>query len=429
MANITTAGTSDYPSSIDTRTVLTDGASGDEIIAAHPNGLSAAVINIETELGTNPSGSLGTVDARLDVALNDDGTVRSTVIAAGNGAAVNYSGGVFTVSSTPDGPGGLQNVAFAVVANSPQANQLTFRLLDADLSTPTTSAGPAVTFRNSNIATADYVVITATQNTLLTLSNGSSLGFVGGEVGRIYLWAISTLSTIALGASRKASFNEGLLVTTTAEGVAGTADSDTTLYSIATHSNAAVRCLGYVDIQSSATPGNWDTAPIRAVLMGPGVQRTGDVVQIISTNTSAVKTGTQITPADNSEPDGSQEGLLSLWATITATSSVNPLYFDVNGFMASSNAATQCVYIGTQTGGGVVGITALTNRVDNVAGALALHVSSLTSVTTARGYYLYVGNSGASTITLNGEGAAARWGDGTPTKAVHTELRITEVMA
>ena len=429
MANITTAGTSDYPSSLDTRTVLTDGASGDEIIAAHPNGLSAAVINIEGELGTNPSGSLGTVDARLDVALNEDGTVKSTVVAAGNGASVSYSSGVFTVSSTPDGPGGLQNIAFTAVANSPAANQLTFRLTDADLSTPTTSVGPAVTFRNTNIATADYVVITATQNTSLTLSNGSTLGFVGTEIGRIYLWAISTLSTIALGVSRKASFNEGLLVTTTAEGGLGTADSDAIMYSIATHSNAAVRCLGYVDVQSAATAGNWDTAPIRAVLMGPGVLRTGDIVQRISTNTSGVKTGTAVTPADNSEPDGANEGLLALWSTITATSPANPLQFDVMAFMASSGISSASVYVGTQTSGGVCGISGVSCRADNVQGPASLHFSTITGFTTARGYYLYVGNSGASTITLNGEAAAARWGDATPTKPVHTEFTITEVMA
>ena len=429
MANITTAGTSDYPGSLDTRTVLTDGASGDEIIAAHPNGLSAAVINIETELGTNPSGSLATVVARLDVALNDNGTVRSTVVAAGNGAAVNYSAGVFTVSSTPDGPGGLQNVAFAVVANSPQANQLTFRLLDADLSTPTASSGPAITFRNSNVATADYVVVSATQNTSFTLSNGSTLGFRATEIGRMYLWAISTLSTIALGVSRTAMFDEGLLWTTTAEGAAGTADSDTTLYSVTTQTSAAVRCLGYVDIQTAGTPGNWDTAPLRAVLMGPGVKRTGDIVQIVATSTSAVKTGTNVTPADNTTPLGASEGNLALWATITGTNVVDHLYFDSMGFMAHSNVSTSMAYIGTQTGGVAIAVAAVSTRANNFASPWSMHFSTLTNFTTARGYYLYCSDQAAGTTSINGEGGAARWNDATPVQVEHTNLIITEVMA
>ena len=73
MANITTTGTTGYPGVIDTRTSLTNGASGDLIVAEHPNGLGAAVLAIENELGTDPAGSVVDVKTRLDVSQNNDG--------------------------------------------------------------------------------------------------------------------------------------------------------------------------------------------------------------------------------------------------------------------------------------------------------------------------------------------------------------------
>src|SRR3990167_5674615 len=90
MANISVAVTS-YPGTIDTRTTLVDGTGNDTIQAIHHNGVASAVISIETELGTDPAGSLTDVATRLNVALNADGTVRSTVVAAGAGASVAYS--------------------------------------------------------------------------------------------------------------------------------------------------------------------------------------------------------------------------------------------------------------------------------------------------------------------------------------------------
>lgn len=75
MANITTTGTTGFPSAIDTRTTLTDGSSGDEIVSANVNGVSAAALAIETELGTDPAGSATDLKTRLAVAHNDAGAV------------------------------------------------------------------------------------------------------------------------------------------------------------------------------------------------------------------------------------------------------------------------------------------------------------------------------------------------------------------
>lgn len=80
MANITTTGTTGYPGVIDTRTTLTDGASGSEIVANHPNGLGAAVLAMQTEYGVNPSGTATDVVTRLNVTQAGDGTPNDQVI-------------------------------------------------------------------------------------------------------------------------------------------------------------------------------------------------------------------------------------------------------------------------------------------------------------------------------------------------------------
>ncbi len=82
MANMTTTGTSGYPGVLDTRTALTDGASGDQIVSNHPNGLGAAIINIQTALGLTPQGTAADVVTRLNLISTSDGTPSGQVILA-----------------------------------------------------------------------------------------------------------------------------------------------------------------------------------------------------------------------------------------------------------------------------------------------------------------------------------------------------------
>lgn len=93
MANLTTSGTSDYPTSLDTSTTLTDGSSGDEIVAANYDGPAVAVIAIETELGTIPKGSFGTVKARLndvDTSITNLTAASATIANKRSGDLVQY---------------------------------------------------------------------------------------------------------------------------------------------------------------------------------------------------------------------------------------------------------------------------------------------------------------------------------------------------
>lgn len=68
-------GGTTYPAGIDTSTTEIDSPNANKTIiaAAKINDLAAAIIAIETELGINPAGSLGTVVARLAVEHKADG--------------------------------------------------------------------------------------------------------------------------------------------------------------------------------------------------------------------------------------------------------------------------------------------------------------------------------------------------------------------
>src|SRR3990167_9269900 len=223
MANLTTSGTTSYPGSLDSRTILTDGPAGDEVVAVHPNGLSAAVIAMEAELGVDPAGTLPDLVARLAISQNTNGTVKSSVIAAGTGATVDYSAGVFTVVSTPDGPSNTQNIGLIVNTGSPVANAFTVRLVQRALSTCTTASPCRISFRESIPTSGGYAIVTATDNVTLTASVGSTFGFTSAEAGRIYFYAINANpgaanSVIELAIARKAIFDEAQMYNTTAEG-------------------------------------------------------------------------------------------------------------------------------------------------------------------------------------------------------------------
>lgn len=70
-----------YPVSVDTFTTKAD--SVDDVLAAHMNAVQAAIVAVETELGTGLKGAAADLVARLAVALNTDGTLKTAQVAAG----------------------------------------------------------------------------------------------------------------------------------------------------------------------------------------------------------------------------------------------------------------------------------------------------------------------------------------------------------
>ena len=426
MANITTTGTTGYPGTIDTRTALTDGTNGDQIVANHPNGLGAAVLAIENELGTDPAGSAVDVVTRLDQATNSDGTILSSVITAGPGSEVTYSSGVFTISGTPEGPGAMQNVAVEITPNRGVANQLGIRLVQRDGSTPTSASPGRLSFHAATSTSPGYQIAVATSNTELLLTSGSSLNFAANETGRMYIWAVLATPTVELGVSRYATFQEMLLQNTTAEGGAGGADSDNVLYTTTARTSVPVRCLGYIDITTGGTAGQWPNAPSFGSLVGPGSKRTGDTIQHVATVTGQGMSGTTVLPVDGSIPLNT-EGDMYLFLPFTASSAVNRLVFNANLMISNGTVGEVAIALFGASN------TAICAVVNNGGGADILEVlplawSTLTSQVYGAGtasvtYALRAGGSGAGTTRINtnvgGDTEGGTWA---------SYLTITEIM-
>ena len=124
-------------------------------------------------------------------------------------------------------------------------------------------------FRSTTLGSGTVTRVTGTPSNLV-ISSGSTLGTANGVASDIAVLAINNAGTIELAAVNMAggvNLDETGLISTTAEGGAGGADSATTVYSTTARTNVAYRVVGIVR-STQATAGTWATAP--ALIQGAG---------------------------------------------------------------------------------------------------------------------------------------------------------------
>lgn len=142
---------------------------------------------------------------------------------------------------------GLQPITAAVAANA-----LTVTLNPTNLE-----------FRHATLGNGTVNMRTVAAAINLVISSGSTLGTVSGVASRVALLAIDNSGTVelaAVNANGGFHFDESQLITTTAEGGAGAADSAAVVYSTTARSNVPFRFVGYVE-STQGTAGTWTTAP------------------------------------------------------------------------------------------------------------------------------------------------------------------------
>lgn len=152
----------------------------------------------------------------------------------------------------------IQNVSFTATVGS---KALTVALKGIDGNAPSATNPVNIAFRSATATSPNIILRSITSATSVVLSSGSTLGFTSGQTSKIYIWAIDYAGTVELALSRYINWSPTVLVSTTAEGGAGAADSASTLYSTTARTNVACRLLGVITIQSGATAGEWDNAP------------------------------------------------------------------------------------------------------------------------------------------------------------------------
>lgn len=124
-------------------------------------------------------------------------------------------------------------------------------------------------FRSATLGSGTVTRVSGTPANLV-ISSGSTLGTINATQSRIAVLAINNAGTIELAAVNIAGGNnldETGVISTTAEGGAGGADSASTIYSTTARTNVAYRVIGYVE-STQATAGTWATAP--STIQGAG---------------------------------------------------------------------------------------------------------------------------------------------------------------
>lgn len=245
----------------------TNGAQSDIAVLAINNAgtIELAAVNLEggTQLDeinlvtTTAEGGAGAADsatvvysttARTNVAYRVLGIVRSTQATAGTWA---------TAPSLIQGSGGnniigkIQSTQIQPISASVSANALTISALSLSLDFRSTTLGSGAVSRVSGTPAN------------LVISSGSTLGTVNAVQSDIVVLAINNAGTIELAAVNLAGgtrLDEANLITTTAEGGAGAADSSTVIYSTTARTSVAYRVLGIIR-STQATAGTWATAP------------------------------------------------------------------------------------------------------------------------------------------------------------------------
>lgn len=118
-------------------------------------------------------------------------------------------------------------------------------------------------FRHPTLGNGSINTRTVAAALSLVISSGSTLGTVSGQHNRIAVLAVDTGSAVELAAVNADGgfhFDESRLISTTAEGGAGAADSASVVYSATARSNVPWQLVGYME-STQTTAGTWATAP------------------------------------------------------------------------------------------------------------------------------------------------------------------------
>jgi hypothetical protein len=174
-----------------------------------------------------------------------NGTVGQYLTSAGSTSAPTWTSSVLNAMK-------MDNIAISTAVS---ANALTITLTSADGSALSASNFGKVVFRSLTQATGSLTERTITSNITLTISSGSTLGHASAAASYIYIYLIDNAGTVELAASSSV-YKESDLTTTVAEGGAGAADSNTSIYSTTARTNIVLRLIGSA-LSTQATAGTW----------------------------------------------------------------------------------------------------------------------------------------------------------------------------
>jgi hypothetical protein len=345
---------------------------------------------------------------------NIDGATTKAVTGPSSGLIFCNGSNFFTVgfvatSLTTTVPRLLENLGLAVTM---AANAVTIALKGADGNDPSASNLVGIGFRHATLTNGQASKVQVSAAASVAISSGSTGGSVSAEASRVWIAAINNAGTVELAWSIRRSgtsvlpIDEGNVISTTAEGGAGAADTAGVWYSTTARSNVPFTILGYFD-STQATAGTWATSAT-SVVVNPEY-RPGDVVQVQRNVTGAVATGTTTLPNDDTVPQNT-EGDQYMTQAITPTSASNLLRISARAHLTNSatNSMAAALFQDTTAGALAVGASR-PSAAGNIVQVDVDHnmLAATTSSTTMK---VRAGGTAAGTTTFNGEGGARFYG-------------------
>jgi len=167
-----------------------------------------------------------------------------------------------TAASLADSALGFSIINGTITA-SVSSNALTIAIKNKAGSDPSSSDPVLAVFRNSTLNNGSYVVRAVTVATSVVVSSGSTLGTANGVASELDVIAIDNAGTVELAVINNVGnsvLDQSGVISTTAEGGAGGADTIGTAYSTTARSNVAYRLIGKIT-SAQATAGTWATSP------------------------------------------------------------------------------------------------------------------------------------------------------------------------
>ena len=246
----------------------------------------ALALSSPTPIGnTAPNTGAFTTLAATTATITTVNATTSTTSGVTTTGTLTFSGGG---SMTRPPQAGIQSITATVAANA-----LTVTL------NPTT-----LDFRSSTLTSGAVVTRTIASAISVVVSSGSTLGTVSAVQSRIVVLAIDNAGTVELAVVNIAGGNdltETGVISTTAEGGAGAADSINVIYSTTARTSVAYRVVGYVE-STQATAGTWATTP--STIQGCGGQALASMSSI---------------------------GYGQKWTDVTASRAINTTYYNTTG--------------------------------------------------------------------------------------------------
>ncbi|OFZ67378.1 MAG: hypothetical protein A2V79_09205 [Betaproteobacteria bacterium RBG_16_56_24] len=184
----------------------------------------------------------------------------------------------------------IGDTIFPVTAElAADAMTLTLKPCVLDFRSPTLTTGVP----NTRNVTADVATV---------ISSGSTGGTTSAVASKIMLLAIDNAGTVELAwCNSSLVLDETALISTTAEGGAGAADSAAVIYSTTARSNVPFRVVGYVN-STQTTAGTWAQTPALVQGYGGGVMNAATATTATTATDTASKTGTGSTYVTNTSP-------------------------------------------------------------------------------------------------------------------------------